>query len=336
MESGSAPRRGRPRALAWWLVAVAALVILMVVVGGITRLTESGLSITRWAPVSGAIPPLSAAEWQAEFAAYQATPEYRLLTHGMSLADFQRIFFWEYLHRLIGRLIGLAFAIPFAVFALKRWIPAGYGWRLAALLALGGLQGAVGWWMVASGLVDRPDVSHVRLAVHLSLACLILAGLVWTALDLFALARDPVARPARLTGVAIAAGIALAIQLVLGAFVAGLDAGRIYGQWPLMGSGLMPGEIGEDARVFWQFLHRWWAFAAAGVLVWFGLRADAVAGTGQRFTHHLGGLVTLQIGLGIATLVSGVAIGLAALHQAVAALIVATLTWAAHRAGSAA
>lgn len=324
--------RARPRAIAWWLLAVAALVMVMVVVGGITRLTESGLSITRWAPVSGAIPPLDAEQWQAAFAAYRATPEYRQINHGMSLDAFKTIFFWEYLHRLIGRLIGIAFAAPLLFFAVKRWIPTGYGWRLTALLALGGLQGAIGWWMVASGLVDRPDVSHVRLATHLTLAFLILAGLVWTALDLFALDRRGTP-PARLRGAAIVAALALTLQLVLGAFVAGLDAGRIYGQWPLMGTSLMPAEIGEDARVLWQFVHRWWAFAAAALLVWFGLRADAIAGTGRRWTNHLGGLVTLQIGLGVATLVSGVAIWLAALHQAVAALIVVTLTWVAHRVG---
>lgn len=325
--------RARPRAIAWWLLAVGALVLAMIVVGGITRLTESGLSITRWEPVSGAIPPLDSEQWRAEFAAYQATPEYREVNRGMSLDDFKRIYFWEYLHRLIGRLIGIAFAAPLIFFAVKRWIPTGYGRRLAALLALGGLQGAIGWWMVASGLIDRPDVSHVRLAVHLGIAFVILAGLLWTALDLFALDRDAAARPTRLRQLAIVAGLALALQIVVGAFVAGLDAGRIYGQWPRMGLGFIPSEIGEDARVLWQFVHRWLGWIVAGVLIWFAARADRMAGTGNRFTAHIAGLVILQIMLGIATLTHGVPITLAAAHQFVAALLVVATTWTAHRIG---
>ena len=163
----------RPNAIANWLFFVAALVFTMVVVGGITRLTESGLSITEWKPVTGALPPLSEAEWLAEFAKYQATPEYQEINRGMSLAAFKFIFFWEWAHRLLGRLIGLAFALPLLWFALRRAIPDGYGWRLLALLALGGLQGAIGWWMVVSGLSERTDVSHYRLAVHLLTALFI-------------------------------------------------------------------------------------------------------------------------------------------------------------------
>jgi heme a synthase len=194
--------RARPRAVAHWLMAVAALIVAMVIVGGITRLTESGLSITQWKPISGIIPPLTDAQWQAEFAGYRRIPEYQQINSGMTLAGFKAIFFWEYLHRLLGRVIGLAFALPLAFFAVRRWIPAGYGWRLVALLMLGGLQGAIGWWMVASGLSVRTDVSHVRLAVHLLTALTILAGIVWTALDLYALARDPLTAPARLRPVA--------------------------------------------------------------------------------------------------------------------------------------
>ena len=174
----------RPAAIAGWLGLVAALVFVMIVVGGITRLTESGLSMVRWEPISGAIPPLDAADWQAEFDHYRQSPQYSQVNRGMTLDDFKTIFFWEYVHRLLGRLIGLAFALPLAWFAWKRAIPSGYGWKLGGLLGLGALQGAVGWWMVASGLVDVPEVSHIRLAVHLLLALLIFAALIWVALDL--------------------------------------------------------------------------------------------------------------------------------------------------------
>ncbi|MDQ3143265.1 MAG: COX15/CtaA family protein, partial [Pseudomonadota bacterium] len=227
-------RTPRPLALARWLLAVAALVFVMVVVGGITRLTESGLSITEWKPVSGAIPPLTQAHWSRAFELYQATPEYREVNGpaGMDLAAFQWIYFWEWLHRLLGRLVGLAFALPFAWFALRRAIPAGYGWRLGALLALGASQGALGWYMVQSGLIDRTDVSHFRLSAHLLTALFILAGLVWIALDLRQLAHGD-ARPARLTPLAIGAALILFIQLLLGAWVAGLDAGYVASDWPL-------------------------------------------------------------------------------------------------------
>ena len=205
--ASAASRAGsaRPLALARWLLAVAALVVLIVAVGGITRLTESGLSITEWKPVTGAIPPLSEAQWQAEFAAYQRIREYRQINGpaGMTLADYKFIYFWEWLHRLLGRLIGLAFALPLAWFWVRGAIPAGYKPRLLALLALGGLQGVFGWYMVRSGLSGEvTDVSHFWLSIHLLTALFTLAGLVWTALDLLALARDPAARPARLTGLA--------------------------------------------------------------------------------------------------------------------------------------
>ena len=201
-ESPLPAARARPLALARWLLAVAGLVVLIVAVGGITRLTESGLSITEWKPLTGAVPPLSEAQWRAEFAAYQRIGEYRQITGpaGMTLADYKFIYFWEWLHRLLGRVIGLAFAIPLAWFWLKGAIPHGYKPRLLALLALGGLQGVFGWYMVRSGLSGaNTDVSHFWLSIHLLTALFTLAGLMWTALDLKALARDPAARPARLT-----------------------------------------------------------------------------------------------------------------------------------------
>jgi len=330
----------RPRAIARWLLAVAALVLLMVVVGGITRLTESGLSMVRWEPISGAVPPLNAEGWNAEFAAYKATPEYAKVNRGMSLAEFKQIFFWEYLHRLIGRLIGLAFALPLAWFAWKRAIPRGYGWRLTALLALGGLQGAIGWWMVASGLIDRPDVSHIRLAIHLLAALLIFGGLIWTALDLKALARDG-AGPARMRWPAAAAIAILALQILLGAFTAGLDAGFAFAEWPTMGGRFFPEGVPllepawrniVDQPIVVQFVHRWFAWIAAAAAILLAIRAKR-AGVRCMWTIHL--IVTLQIGLGIATLLSGVAIPIAAAHQLVAALLLAGLVVAAHGLGSA-
>src|SRR3954468_15014664 len=209
--------RPRPLALSTWLLLVALMVLAMVVVGGITRLTESGLSIVRWEPISGALPPLGDAAWQAEFAAYKSSPQYQLVNAGMSLADFKTIFFWEYVHRLLRRTIGLVLALPLPRLAGKRATPKGYGWKLVAILALGGLQGAIGWWMVASGLVDRPEVSHIRLAVHLLMALTIFAVPLWIALDLLGLSRDRKARPARMPTAAIWMLSLLFLQLMFGA-----------------------------------------------------------------------------------------------------------------------
>ena len=340
-DASSPGRAARPRALARWLLLVATLILAMVVVGGITRLTESGLSITRWQPISGAIPPIGEAQWQQVFDAYRATPEYRKVNSGMSLDAFKHIFFWEYAHRLLGRLIGLAFALPLAWFAWRRAIPPGYGRRLVLILALGALQGAIGWWMVASGLVDRPDVSHVRLAVHLLTALLIFACILWTALDLLALARRPGAGPARLPTFAIWALCLLALQIMFGAYVAGLDAGYAFNSWPLMGDEIFPSLTPMQTPflanlvnnpVVVQFIHRWLAFvAAAAALV-------LAAQTWKRGFHGpaslLTGAVAAQIMLGIATLLSGVVIEIAVAHQAMAVLLLAAMLRAAHRLGS--
>lgn len=330
----------RPRALARWLHIVAAMIVVMVAVGGITRLTESGLSITQWKPISGIVPPLNDAQWQAEFANYQRIPEYQQINRGMSLDGFKAIFFWEYVHRLLGRLIGLAFALPLAWFAIRRRIPRGYGPRLLALLALGGLQGAIGWWMVASGLSERTDVSHIRLAVHLLTALLILGGIVWTARDLSVLARDASIRPARLTGIAIIAFLALFFQLLLGAFTAGLDAGYAFASWPLMGDEIYPAAApwldpawrnAMDNPIAVQFLHRWFAFIAAGALVWLAIRARRVGAIGASTLVLL--LILIQIALGIATLLSGVEIVTAVAHQTNAALLLIAAVIAAHAIG---
>ncbi|MDB5700338.1 MAG: heme synthase [Sphingomonadales bacterium] len=327
----------RPNAIANWLLTVAALVFLMVVVGGITRLTESGLSITEWKPISGTLPPLSAVEWVAAFDAYKQIPQFAAHNADMTLGGFKTIFFWEYSHRLLGRLLGFAFAVPLIWFAAKRAIPKGYGWRLVALLALGGFQGAIGWWMVASGLIARTEVSHFRLAVHLIAALTIMGGLIWTALDLKALYRDPNARPARLVGLAIAAIVIVTIQIMFGAFTSGLRAGAVASSWPLMNDHFFPEGV-TWLRPVWEtfaydpylihFTHRWWAWVVVAVLV---MLARGVKRAGVRpASIAIHASFGTQILLGIATVMSGVALPLAALHQAVGAIVVAATVWGAH------
>lgn len=259
----------------------------------------------------------------------------------MSLAAFKGIYFWEYLHRLIGRLIGVAFALPLLWFAARRAIPKGYGWRLTVLLLLGGLQGVIGWWMVTSGLAERTDVSHFRLAAHLLLALFILAALVWTALDLRALARDPGYRPARLTGIAALTGAILLVQLMFGAFTAGLNAGLVTDQWPLMNDKFFPGEVlvvrplldavlNDPAMIHW--VHRWWAWVTVAALIVLARRARAAGDRRASIAIH--SAFGLQILLGIGTVMSGVEIHTAVLHQAVGALVVAATAWGAHSVGS--
>jgi cytochrome c oxidase assembly protein subunit 15 len=330
----------RPAAIARWLVAVAALVFAMIVVGGITRLTESGLSITRWDVVTGTLPPLSDAAWQAEFDAYRQTPQYQQVNRGMSLADFKSIYFWEYVHRLLGRLIGLAFALPLLWFWWRRAIPAGQGWKLGALLALGALQGAIGWWMVASGLVDRPEVSHVRLAVHLLLALAIFGALVWTALDMRRLARDAGAPPLRAPLLAVWTLSLLFLQFLFGAYVAGLEAGYAFNSWPRMGDEWFPADTPMlspllanlvDNGVVVQFVHRWLAMLVAAVIL--ALAASAWRAGRRRLGEVLAAAVLLQVLLGIYTLLSGVEIHIAAAHQGMAALLLAAVVAAAHALG---
>ncbi len=331
----------RPLALARWLLAVATLVFVIVIVGGITRLTESGLSITEWNLVGGVLPPLNAADWAAEFDRYQATPEFREINGpaGMDLTAFQQIYFWEWFHRLLGRLVGVAMLLPLIWFAIRRAIPRGYALRLAALLALVGFQGALGWYMVQSGLANRTDVSHFRLAAHLLTALFLLAGLIWTALDLRQMARTGVDRPARLTPIAIGAGLLLTSQLLLGAWVAGLDAGQVANTWPLMNDRIVPEGI-DTSRGAWfafthdpyliHFVHRWWAWI---VVIGMVILARRVKPLDRRASIAIHASLGTQILLGIATVMSGVALPLAALHQAVGALLVGATAWGAHAIG---
>jgi len=328
-----------PRSLSNLLLFVAALVFAMVVVGGITRLTESGLSITEWKPISGAIPPLTHADWQHEFELYQATPQFREVAGpaGMTLSGFKFIFFWEWVHRLLGRILGLVFFVGVGWFAVKRAIPKGFGWRLAALFVLGGLQGAVGWFMVMSGLEGRTEVSPYRLSAHLLFALFLFAALIWTALDLRQ--RDP--KPARLTGWGMLALATLFIQLMLGAWVAGFRAGYVSNSWPDMNGRFVPDGIdwshGFDFALthdpfLLHFVHRWWAWVVVAVLVLFARQVKKVEGA-RAASIAIHSAFGTQIILGILTVLSGIAISLAVLHQATGALLVAATVWGAHELG---
>lgn len=327
----------RPIALSNWLYFVAVMVIIMVAVGGITRLTESGLSITQWKPVTGAIPPLSEEAWLAEFELYKATGEYQNVSGpaGMDLAAFKFIFFWEWFHRLWGRLIGLAFALPLAWFWIRGAIPAGYKWRLVALLALGGLQGVFGWFMVRSGLSSTmTDVSHFWLSIHLLTALFTLGGLIWTALDLRRLAEGHEV-PARWTAMASWVGAILFFQLLLGAWVAGLNAGLASDTWPLMQGRFIP-EYDTSRGFLWalthdpfllHFLHRWWAWVAVAALIVMARKVKPLQRKASIAIHSSFGT---QIILGIATVSTGVALWVAVAHQLVGALLVASFAWGAH------
>src|SRR6476661_4266097 len=284
-----AEARARPRAISNFLFIVAGLVFAMVVIGGITRLTESGLSITQWNLVSGAIPPLTQAEWSHAFDLYRQTPQYREVAGpaGMTLAGFKFIFFWEWVHRLLGRLLGLVFFAGAAWFAVRRAIPKGYGWRLAALFVLGGLQGAVGWFMVMSGLEGRTEVSPYRLSAHLLFALFLFAALIWTALDLRRLARDPRSRTSRLTIWGAIALTILFIQLMLGAWVAGFRAGYVSNTWPGMNGRFVPQGIDWSRGAAFalthdpyllHFVHRWWAWVVVAVLILFARQVRSIEG----------------------------------------------------------
>lgn len=324
-----------------WLLVVAGLVLLIVIVGGITRLTESGLSITQWKPFTGVVPPLTDEAWEAEFALYRQTGEYinESGPAGMDLAAFKFIFFWEWFHRLLGRVIGLAFAIPLAWFWLRGAIPAGYKGRLLALLALGGLQGVFGWFMVRSGLsAEMTDVSHFWLSIHLLTALFTLGGLVWTALDLRQLARNPLAQPARLTGLSLVVAVILFLQLLLGAWVAGLNAGLVSDTWPLMQDRFVPEY--DTSRGFWwalthdpfllHFFHRWWAWVAVAALVVLARRTRPIDRRASIAIHSAFGV---QIILGVVTVWSGVELWVATAHQGVGALLVAATAWGMHAVG---
>ena len=326
----------RLRPVALWLAGVAGLVAIMVVVGGLTRLTESGLSITEWAPVTGTVPPLSADDWQAEFEKYRQIPQYQLVNRGMSLDEFKVIYWWEWAHRFLGRLIGVAFFVPFAIFLATGRLRGRLAWTCAGLFVLGGLQGALGWYMVASGLTERVSVSQYRLAAHLGLAFAIFAALIWVALDIV---RRGAGRMAP-GWIAWTGGLAALVylQIVLGAFVAGLDAGFIYNTWPLMDGALIPDDLYAASRAAFedhltvQFNHRMAAYLLAALSVLYCWRT--VSGGAPRHLRKaamwFATAVFAQILIGIWTLVAVVPIWLGGVHQAGALVVLAAAIYQLH------
>ncbi len=328
------------RAMAIWLLVLCAVTIAMVVLGGLTRLTESGLSMTTWS-VTGSLPPLTEASWLAEFERYKSFPEYQKVNLNMALPEFQRIFWFEYSHRMLGRTIGTAFALPFLYFLVRRAVP---GWllpRLLGLFALGGLQGLIGWWMVRSGLVDRPDVSHYRLTIHLGAALLLVVSLLWVALGLWRTdaADKPTPQLTRLAWAATALVAMIYTTALTGGLVAGLNAGFAFNTFPLMAGRIIPPGF-LSMTPWWmsfteniatvQFDHRVLALttASVGVVVWAVGRRRPLPRSARRATGLLLAAVVLQVTLGITTLLSGVWLPAASLHQlgAVALLTAATLT----------
>jgi cytochrome c oxidase assembly protein subunit 15 len=310
-----------------WLYAVAALMVVTLVVGGATRLTESGLSIVEWRPVTGAVPPMSDQGWQAEFDKYRQIPQYRELNRGMSLDQFKTIYWWEWSHRFLARLVGAVFLLPFLYFLWRGWIEPRLKLRLWSLFGAGALLGAVGWWMVSSGLSDRVSVSQYRLGFHLTLACAIYAAILWTASGLCIRILDPV--PQRLRTAAAALLALTLLQIYLGALVAGLDAGLIYNTWPHIDGALIPsGERLWFESPAWrnlfentltvQFNHRMMAYALWLAVLWHAVDVvrSRVGGTVLNGALLLASAVTLQAGIGIVTLLYQAPISLALMHQA--------------------
>jgi heme a synthase len=338
----SARQASPTRAVKWWLFGVAALIAIMVLVGGATRLTESGLSIVEWKPVTGTLPPLDQDQWTAAFDAYKTIPQYRELNAGMSLAEFKTIFWWEWSHRLLGRVIGVAYLLPFLWFLWRGVLSTDLRRRLWLIFGLGALQGAVGWWMVASGLSQRVEVSQYRLATHLVLALLIFAGIVWTLRRLASRPSLVASSRLKITGVALV--VLTFVQLYLGALVAGLRAGRVYNTWPDIDGALIP----SAARLFFeepwwrnlfdnvltvQFEHRMTAYALFALAVLHALDAvrSRAAPAVVNGAFWLAAAITLQATLGILTLLNQVPTSLALAHQAVAIAVLTLAVFQAER-----
>ena len=337
---------GRSRPVAIWLFGVAAIVFVMVVIGGATRLTNSGLSITEWKPISGVLPPLSAADWAKDFALYKQIPQYREVNAGMTLAEFQTIFWWEWTHRLLGRLAGAAMIVPFVVFLVRRDIPLRLIWRCAILLALGGLQGLVGWWMVQSGLETRVSVAPERLAIHLGLALVLFCALLWTGMEAWSgQARQGAMRNGAWPAFAFGFAGLIFLQCLLGALVAGNHAGLIDNDWPLMGGQFFPAHYAKDS--LWatlahsqpavQFNHRMLAYLVVIVAVGVtgtGLNSQLLMGQSRGLTLAVGIVAVFQAAFGVATLILRVPLGLALSHQAGAAILLGlsiALAWRVRR-----
>lgn len=315
------------RWVSYWLILIAAMIAAMVVVGGATRLTGSGLSITEWNPIMGAIPPLSHADWQALFEKYQQSSQFKLQNSSMTLGEFEFIFWWEWAHRLLGRLIGVVFFVPFVIFATLHMLPRRIWGRLITIFILGGLQGALGWYMVASGLVDRVSVSQYRLAAHLTLAAIILAFVIWVT---FSLSRSHEKPSNARQWTALILVPLLLLQIAAGGFVAGLDAGQGYNTWPLMDGALIPDGLGA-MRPWWanlfenaltvQFDHRLLAYMIFVLVILHALSTRTIS------SIILAIFVVGQVALGITTLLLHVPLDTALAHQFGAIFVLASAVW---------
>lgn len=315
------------RHVAAWLFACAALAFLVVLIGGVTRLTRSGLSIVEWQPLVGALPPLSQADWEALFAKYRETPEFRQVNFSMTLEGFKRIFWWEYIHRLLARLIGVVFLLPYLYFLVRKNLDRPLAWKLGGIFLLGALQGTVGWYMVKSGLVDDPKVSPVRLTMHLGLALAIFSAELWLAMQVLAPKQ-------RFDGFALFLPVIVFLMALSGGMVAGLRAGYAYNTFPLMNGHIVPPEV-MLLEPWWrnfvynmatvQLVHRafFWALAVLVLVAWWRNRESA-AGNALLLTF------AVQASLGIATLLTGVPVGLGSAHQGGAVLVLAAALWYAH------
>ncbi|NER15511.1 heme A synthase [Leptobacterium flavescens] len=325
-----------------WLFAGCFLIFVMVVVGGITRLTHSGLSISDYKLITGTIPPIGEEEWQEAFELYKQYPEYQKINYDFTLEDFKSIYFWEWLHRLIGRLIGVIFIIPFLFFLLRKQLSRPTIKKAVILLFLGGFQGFLGWYMVKSGLVDRPDVSHYRLAMHLTTAFITFAYTLWVALDLIYIERKSVHKAMR--NLIRFALIILLVQIIWGAFVAGLDAGFIHNHWPLMSDGeLIHESVFIEQNPLWrnfvegksgvQFIHRYLAYFVVLLigLIWYRSRKMEVNGTQKKGINYLLALVFVQFVLGVLTIIYAVPVWLGVAHQVGAFFLLSAMTFTLHR-----
>ena len=331
--------------IAIWLLICCALVFAMVVVGGVTRLTDSGLSIVEWQPIVGTMPPITDSDWDELLEKYRESPQYQKVNKGMSVDEFKNIFWWEYFHRLLGRLIGVVFFVPFVYFLVKKQIDKTLGIKLSGMFILGGLQGFMGWYMVMSGLVNDPHVSQYRLTAHLGLAFIIFAGLFWIALDLISPDRDhhTITEPLkRLRRFSIGLTSLIFIMVLSGGFVAGIRAGLAYNTFPLMNGHFIPPEIFMlepwyrnffDNMATVQFDHRLiaWILAFLVPLFWFKAMKTELSNTTRLACHLLLIMLVIQISLGIATLLNFVPIPLAASHQGGAVLLFAAALWVSHR-----
>ena len=325
-----------------WLLIGCTLIFVMVIVGGITRLTHSGLSISNYKLISGTIPPMNQVEWQEAFDLYKQYPEYQKLNYNMTLEEFKDIYFWEWIHRVIGRFIGIVFIVPFLYFLIRKQLTKSTIRKCIVLLFLGGFQGFLGWYMVKSGLVDRPDVSHYRLAMHLTTAFLTFAFTLWVALDLIYPSKKEIEKGFRNF---IRVGfVILLLQIIWGAFVAGLDAGWIHNTWPLMSDGKLIHEtVTIEQSPVWknfvegksgvQFVHRYLAYVVVVfiIAIWYKARKRATTTLQQKGANWLLGLVIVQFVLGVFTLLLQVPVWLGVLHQVMAFFLLAAMTFTLHR-----